>query len=219
MLADYETLETHFGNHLRRADKLGADEELFFPVRFLDRLFHFAENLSVVENRHNPELEVNRAGRDFDIWVDNMVANPIVSLSDDDYITPIEVKLIDIEQFESGKDGIVKAVTANGTFDVLDADGVPLKSGDIEEIGLQMEVTGTFDDEDRPESLEYLASIFIRAAQSMNIDLNSPAADGFADKLFDYFKYDLVNLVPSLMEDLQLIAESRILKLRACCIA
>ena len=213
MFADYETLETHFGNHLRSTDRLGTDEELFFPIRFLDRLFHFAENLSVVENRRNPEIEVNTAGRDFDLWVDNMVANTVISLSDDECITPIEVKLIDIEQFESGKDGLLKAVTARGVYDVLDADGLPLKSGNIEEIGLEMEVTGSFDDEDRPESLEYLASIFIRAAQSMNIDLNSPAAAGFADRLFDYFKYDLVGLVPNLMEDLQLIAESRILKL------
>ena len=213
MFADYETLETHFGNHLRSTDRLGTDEELFFPIRFLDRLFHFAENLSVVENRRNPEIEVNTAGRDFDLWVDNMVANTVISLSDDECITPIEVKLIDIEQFESGKDGLLKAVTARGVYDVLDADGMPLKSGNIEEIGLEMEVTGSFDDEDRPESLEYLASIFIRAAQSMNIDLNSPAAAGFADRLFDYFKYDLVCLVPNLMEDLQLIAESRILKL------
>lgn len=213
MFADYETLETHFGNHLRSTDRLGTDEELFFPIRFLDRLFHFAENLSVVENRRNPEIEVNTVGRDFDLWVDNMVANTVISLSDDECITPIEVKLIDIEQFESGKDGLVKAVTASGIYDVLDADGMPLKSGNIEEIGLEMEVTGSFDDEDRPESLEYLASIFIRAAQSMNIDLNSPAAAGFADRLFDYFKYDLVGLVPNLMEDLQLIAESRILKL------
>ena len=167
----------------------------------------------MVENRRNPEIEVNTAGRDFDLWVDNMVANTVISLSDNECITPIEVKLIDIEQFESGKDGLVKAVTASGIYDVLDADGMPLKSGNIEEIGLEMEVTGSFDDEDRPESLEYLASIFIRAAQSMNIDLNSPAAAGFADRLFDYFKYDLVGLVPNLMEDLQLIAESRILKL------
>ena len=213
MFADYETLETHFGNHLRSTDRLGTDEELFFPIRFLDRLFHFAENLSVVENRRNPEIEVNTAGRDFDLWVDNMVANTVISLSDDECSTPIEVKLIDIEQFESGKDGLLKAVTARGVYDVLDADGMPLKSGNIEEIGLEMEVTGSFDDEDRPESLEYLASIFIRAAQSMKIDLNSPAAAGFADRLFDYFKYDLVGLVPNLMEDLQLIAEIRILKL------
>ncbi len=212
MFADYETLETHLGNHLRRADNYDMNEDLFFPVQFLDRLFHFAEDLSVVENRHNPELEVLRSGRNFDLWIDDMVANAVIYLSDENSVAPMEVKLIDIESF-TVKDNNIVATTADGDFMVVGNDGEPLIVNKIEDLKLNVETVGSFDEEERPESLEYLASIFIRAAQSMKTEVSNDTSGRIVDPIYNFFKYDLAKIVPDLYEDLCLISEKKILRL------
>ncbi len=213
MFADYETLETHLGNHLRRADNYDMNEDLFFPIQFLDRLFHFAEDLSVVENRRNPEVEVLHFGRDFDIWIDDMVANAVIYLADENTVAPMEVKLIDVQSFRVNASGNIIATTDDGEFIVIGNDGEPISVTKIEDLCLNIETVKSFDEEERPETLEYLASIFIRAAQSMKTEVSNKTTHKFVNPIYEYFKYDLAKLVPALMDDLMLISENKMLKL------
>ena len=211
-LADYETLETHLGNHLRKCDNYNTDDELFFPIGFLDRLFHFAEEVAALQHLENPEIKATTPGKDFDLWVDDMVATASIFLSDG-ISDPFEAQLIDVEQIRIDEQRNVIATVDGCDYYVFSAAGEPLKSDNIQDLAIDIETIGTFSDDERPDTLDYLASIFIRAAMSMKMQVSNANAPHLSSTIYNVFREELLPFIPSLLEDLRLITDSQILRL------
>lgn len=210
MTLDYESLETLLGNRFRVSDNYDMDRDLFFPVSFLDRLFHFAQDLATVENRRDSRVKVQAFGRYFDIWVDDMVAKTRLHVNKGD--NGAVVRLIDVACMKFLESGEVYAHVDGVEHLVTDEHGFPLRAYSPDDLALEIETSNTFDSE-FPETLEYLASFFIRAAAGLKTEVNNTAAPRLADMLFDHFKFDLVPLVPDLFEDLSLIADRHVFTL------
>lgn len=214
MTVDYETLETALGNLLRKSDNYNLDNAHFFPVGFLDRLFHFAQDMSVVEHRRDEKNEIISSGDDFDRWIDDMVATATVLVGRDTDTEPIETQLVDIASLTFDGEGRVIAEMADGGSATLMAnDSAPLKAMALDD--LMIEVEQDYRRQSAPlETLEYLASVFYRASRSLKIDISNENSDRFIEPIFKFFKFDLIPFVPDLLEDLEQIADERLVSLK-----
>lgn len=216
MTVDYETVETALGDKLRACDNYDLDHAHFFPIGFIDRLFHFAQDLSVVEHRHDDKREVTTSGDDFDRWVDDMVSGTILLVRTAPGAEPVEARLIDVLSLDFASDGTVTAEMAEGgTAQVmLDAD-TPLLASGVDDLNIAVEEA--YERQSSPlRSLEYLASMFFRAGRSLKINICNQNRDLFIEPIFKFFKFDLVPMINDLQEDLEQIADEQLLTVRLC---
>lgn len=215
MTVDYESLETYLGNILRQSDNYDLDDAHFFPVGFLDRLFHFAQDLSVVENRRDPNRELLTSGDDFDRWVDDMIATASVMLRPEGSSKVVTVQLVDIAslRFDDGR-GCVTVEMADGSSAVLMNDeSAPIIVTSPDE--LTIEVEQAYSRQSEPlKTLEYLASMFYRASKALKVEISNDNREKFIEPVFRFFKFDLIALIPDLQEDLEQIADERLLVIR-----
>ena len=208
----YEDLETSIGGKFRTMDNYDLEDAHFFPVSFLDSLFEFSQKLSIVENRRNPKAAVDYCHDDFNVWVDNMVANAKVRIEVDGKY--VDSRLIDIEEMQFA-DGRVKAVMAetSASHIVCDRNNNPVKADDPED--LKPEVTTAYHRQKSPlENIEYLASLFYRAGKAMKVDINNANVEKFREPFFKFFKFDMIPMIPALLEDLEQIADEELLEIR-----
>ncbi len=210
---DYESLETLLGQQLRQSDNYDLDQEHFFPIGFLDRLTHFSQNLSVVENRHDDKIELNYHGDDFDRWVDNMVSATHVYLKPDGAEEVCDTCLSDILEITLNSDKTVSATLFDETSaSAVNSDGSPLTADNVESLCLAIDLD--YGRQSSPlKSLEYLASLFYRAGRSMKMNICNSNRDRFIDPIFNFFKFDMVRLVPELLGDLEQIYDEQLLNL------
>ena len=217
MTVDYETLETALGSRLRVCDNYDLDNAHFFPIGFIDRLFHFAQDLSVVEHRHDEKREVTTSGDDFDRWVDDMISGTVLLVKPLDADTePVEARLIDVLSLDFGADGSVTAEMAEGGMArvMLDAATPPTAYG-VDDLNIAVEEA--YDRQSSPlRTLEYLASMFYRAGRSLKINICNQNRDMFIEPIFKFFKFDLVPIINDLQEDLEQIADEQLLTIRLC---
>lgn len=216
MTVDYETVETALGDKLRACDNYDLDHAHFFPIGFIDRLFHFAQDLSVVEHRHDEKREVTTSGDDFDRWVDDMVSGTILLVRTAPGAEPVEARLIDVLSLDFASDGTVTAEMAEGgTAQVmLDAD-TPLLASGVDDLNIAVEEA--YERQSSPlRSLEYLASMFFRAGRSLKINICNQNRDLFIEPIFKFFKFDLVPMINDLQEDLEQIADEQLLTVCLC---
>ncbi len=214
MTVDYESLETHLGNIFRMSDNYDLNDAHFFPVGFLDRLFHFAQDLSVVENRRDKKREILTSGDDFDRWVDDMIATASVQVRLDVSGSVVTAQLIDIASLQFEADGTVKAEMVDGNSAVLMADeSTPMNVTSLEQ--LTIDVEQAYSRQSEPlGTLEYLASMFYRASKALKVDISNDNRDKFIEPVFRFFKFDLIPMIPDLQEDLEQIADERLLVIR-----
>lgn len=214
MTVDYETIETALGRRLRTSDNYNLDNAHFFPVGFLDRLFHFAQDMSVVEHRRDEKHEITSSGDDFDRWIDDMVATASVLVRREGSSEPVEAQLVDIASLTFGDGGEVTAEMADGSGAILMSDSSsPLMATSLDD--LTVEVEQNYSRQSAPlETLEYLASVFYRASRSLKIDISNDNSTRFIEPVFKFFKFDLIPFVPDLLEDLEQIADEHLLSLK-----
>lgn len=205
----YEDIETAVGNIFRRLDNYNVEEHHFFPVSFIDRLTHFAQDLSIVESRKNPEIKPNSYGSDFDIWVDNMAAKCKVNLLIDNEIKT--VRLIDIAEMTFDGNGGVRAVTGNGEQATVLAGEKAMKA--FSPADFKLKLTTHYDKGEVLEDIEGLASLFIRAGMAMKIEINNENRPRFEEPVFNYFKYSLIPMIPNILEDLETIQDENLVQL------
>lgn len=216
MTVDYETVETALGNRLRTCDNYDLDHAHFFPIGFIDRLFHFAQDLSVVEHRHDEKREVINSGDDFDRWVDDMVSGTILLVRTAPGAEPVEARLIDVMSLDFAPDGTVTAEMAGGVTAqvMLDAE-TPLLASGVDDLNIAVEEA--YERQSSPlRTLEYLASMFFRAGRSLKINICNQNRDLFIEPIFKFFKFDLVPMINDLQEDLEQIADEQLLTVRLC---
>lgn len=207
---DYEELETAVGNYLRRQDSFNVAEHHFFPIGFIGRLCRFGQDLSVVEHRHNPQVKVADYGSDFDIWIDNMAACCTLHAADGGNIR--HLKLIDITYMEFSDNGSVTvSITGDGSFPLTGSDGRPIRATCPE--NLPLELTTHYSHGEPLEDIEGLASLFIRAGQIMNIEINDENRPRFEETVFSHFKFELVPMIPYILEDLETILDQGLVRL------
>jgi len=210
---DYEYLETAVGNVLRKQDNYNVGEHHFFPIGFLDRLAHFAQDLSVVENRRNPQSRQNSYGSDFDIWLDNMASKCVVGLRDGDRLE--SVPLINIVEMIFTPDKEVFAVLGDGrelrVMSGVSESAEPMAAASPEDFGLAIETD--YCGSEPLEDIEGLASLFIRAGSAIGVDISNENRPLFENRIYDHFKFDLVPMLPYLLEDLETIHDLNLVRL------
>lgn len=207
----YEDLETAIGNLLRKMDNYDMAEHHFFPISFLDRLTHFAENISVVESRSNPDIKPVDTGSTFDVWVDNMAAKCKVLLQTENNRT-ITVPLIEIYDMDFTPEGEVYARTGETSrFRVLGQDGKPLAASSPED--LHIKISTQYERGETLEDLEGLASLFIRAGRAMKVEINNANRPLFEEKIFNHFKFDLIPMIPYIQDNLETILDEDLVTL------
>lgn len=216
---DYETLEEHLGNRLRSADNLDYSSEEFFPVSLIDMLFHFSEKLSVVENRREKGGFKNFHGHDFDRWIDNMIASTPVFIEDEEGdIT--KVTLVDIDSM------VIDAVSGKVTITLPDETSyravIPVDSTHYEQMMLKTldDLSVSLDlpaverlftpneDNEIYEGFGQVAHIVRLIAEKSGIDINRVDRAVLSKKLFEVFKFELLPLIPSIWNDMEVIYDT-----------
>lgn len=208
----YEELETAIGNIFRKQDNYDMADNHFFPISFLDRLTHFAQDLSVVENRQNPEIKTNDYGATFDIWVDNMAAKTLITLRTESGET-VTLPLIEIYGMQFCDDGTILARTGETSlFTVVGEDGQPLRCASPDDF--RIKIMTAYSKGEPLEDLEGLASLFIRAGRAMKIEISNETRPLFEDKIFRHFKFELIPMIPYIQENLETILDEDLVSLK-----
>ena len=211
MTYDYEEIEEHFGSILRATNYVDLSSGVFLPVKFIGRLMAFAESLSEEARKSNADVRVSILNKEFSRWVDDMVAQLTLTVKSDLADTPVHCQLIDVEQMivERGRPLKVVLTGERGEHTVMDAEGNPLAADELADLKLEVDFSRLLEHD--LQGIEYLASLLIRGAMAMKTELSADMFDDFSDRFFDYFKYDLEQLTPSILEDLQTIADHKLL--------
>lgn len=223
---DYETLEEHLGAILRKSDNIDFHSDNFFPVSLLDKLFHFSEKLSVIENRHEKNSFKNFHGHDFDRWIDNMIASTSLLLQDDNKeIT--EINLIDIDCININEEtGETTVVLPNETIYRLmaktgETDRHEMKLHSLEEMSVSLDLSGVSydavtDDNEPYQGFGGLAHVFRVVCEKSSINPTSVNAAKLSDKIFELLKFELLPLIPSLWNDMEIIYDTVRAELTHC---
>lgn len=213
MIFDYEEIEEHFGSILRATDYVDLSAGVFLPVKFIGRLMAFAESQSQEARKSNADVRVSILNKEFGRWVDDMVAQLSLTVVSDLADAPVKCQLIDVEQMtlERGMPLKVMLTGERGEHTVLDSEGNPYAADELADLKLDVDFSRLVEHD--LQGIEYLASLLIRGAMAMKKELAADMFDDFSDRFFDYFKYDLEQLTPSILEDLQTIADHKLLVL------
>lgn len=215
---DYESIEEYLGNRLRTADNLDYHSDEFFPVSLLDMLFHFSEKLSIVENRHDKGSFKNFHGHDFDRWIDNLVASATLTIEDDENEAS-EIKLIDIDSIRINPDGDTTVMLPDETvYNVINiTDGISRQKvsiNSVQQLDISLDLKNIIsqaannEDEEEYQAFGSLAHV-VRVVCEKN-SINPAEIDGrrLSEKIFEIFKFELLPLIPSLWNDMEIIYDT-----------
>ncbi|MEE0980000.1 MAG: hypothetical protein UH625_11425 [Muribaculaceae bacterium] len=213
MRLDYEEIEEYLGGELRRHDYVDLEKGVFLPVRFIGRMMMFAEERSLKARQENPVAQVSIVNKEYSRWIDDMIAQLTMRVVSDMSAEPLECQLIDVEEMAVERHAPLTVTLSGdrGEHIVLDAEDDALEVDKLTDIGLEPDFSRLLEF-DLP-GVEYLASLFIRGAMALKVELTEENFPGFSDKFFDYFRYDLEQLAPSVLEDLQTICDNRLVSL------
>lgn len=215
---DYETIEEHLGNILRRSDNLDFHSENFFPVSIIDMLFHFSEKLSEIEKRRDSKSFRNFHGHDFDRWIDNMIADIPLYLKDDDEIC--KVKLIDIDCISINLTTCEVSVTLpdETTYAMLFIDSTgnykPLMLKNIEELTIHLDIAPVYslftpnEDNENYDGFGSIAHLIRVVCEKSNTTPDSVDKYMLSNKIFNVFKFELLPLIPSIWNDMEVIYDT-----------
>lgn len=215
MTFDYENIETHLGEYLRHADNLDIHSDHFFPITLLDRIFHYSEQQHGTEIEGGKKIHRNFHGHDFDRWIDNLIARTHLPLIDDEGNTET-VELVDIDSFTVGTPGAEVLVTLpdETTYTLLDRDGKPLQAHELEDLGVELDISDMFDrppvDNDSEQYLGFgtLAQIVrvVCERSGLKLEEGKMTAADLSERIFRHFRDELLPLIPSLWNDMEHIA-------------
>lgn len=213
-ILDYESVETYLGDRLRRADCLDVHADHFFPVTLLDLLFHYSEeHLGAALDEKNRKIHRNFHGHDFDRWIDNLVARTRLALAPDEPDAGAEsVELIDIDSLSINEGtGTVEVILPDETtYRLLDGDGSAMLSArSLDDIDIHVDIAGLFDrppvDSDAAPYMGFgmLAHVVRVACDKSGIDPAKVDPHKLSVQLFNHFKNELLDLIPSLWNDME----------------
>lgn len=210
---DYEQVEEHFGSILRNTNYVDLSAGVFLPVKFIGRLMAFAESQTAEAKKKDADVRVSILNKEFNRWVDDMVAQLELKVISDMGDEPVTCQLIDVEymQVSPGMPLTVVLTGERGRHTVLDSEDEAVSADDLKDLKLNVDFSRLLEHD--LQGIEYLASLLIRAAMAMKTELTAEMFDGFSNRFFDYFKFDLEQLTPSILEDLQTISDHRLVKL------
>lgn len=211
---DYEAIEEQLGGILRDTNYVDLTSGVFLPVKFIGRLMEFTESMSEEARKKNSDVRMNILNKEFGRWIDDMVAQLSLTVVSDLSAQPVHCQLIDVESIIIEPKEPLKAVLSGerGVHQVLDFDGHPIQVDSLDSLKLEPDFTRLLEQD--LQGIEYLASLLIRASMAMKMELNAEMFDDFSERFFNYFKYDLEQLTPSVIEDLQTIVDHRLVGLR-----
>ncbi|MDE6266526.1 MAG: hypothetical protein K2M07_04145 [Muribaculaceae bacterium] len=210
---DYEELEEHFGSILRDTNYVDLAGGVFLPVKFIGRLMEFSVSLADEVRKKNADVRVSILNKEFNRWIDDMVAQLSLTVVSDLSVNPVKCQLIDVEQMvvEPGQPALVILSGERGSHTVLDSAGEAIYAESLSDLHLDVDFSRLLEHD--LQGIEYLASLLIRAARAMKTELTADMFDEFSNRFFDYFKFDLEQLAPGILEDLQTIADHRLVRL------
>lgn len=215
---DYESIEEYLGNRLRAADNLDYHSDEFFPVSLLDMLFHFSEKLSIVENRHDKGSFKNFHGHDFDRWIDNLVASATLAIEDDENEAS-EIKLIDIDCIRIVPDGDTTVMLPDETvYNIINiTDGISRQKvsiNSIQQLDISLELkniisqTANNEEDEAYQAFGSLAHVVRVVCEKNSINPCDIDCRRLSEKIFEIFKFELLPLIPSLWNDMEIIYDT-----------
>ena len=207
---DYESVEIYLGDHLRRADCLDVHADHFFPVTILDRLFHYSEQLNGSVSDGSRMVHRNFHGHDFDRWIDNLVARTRL------YVSPAAaghgaIELLDIDSmtFEPGEP-VAVTLPDETTHTLLTAPmGDPLAASSLDELSIGIDLAGLFHkapvDADAEPYMGFglLAHVVRTVCEKSGIEPSKVDPVKLSDRIFDHFKNELLEHIPSFWNDME----------------
>lgn len=223
---DYESIEIYLGDHLRRADCLDVHADHFFPVTLLNRIFHYSEDrYGKATDADNRLVHRNFHGHDFDRWIDNLVARTLLHIDPPAAGDHPTVELIDIDSIRFGNEGgeIVVTLPDDTSHRLLANDSTePLRATTVEALSVEIDLSGLFHrqpvdaDSDPYMGFGLLAHVVRTVCDKSGIDPKGVDPVKLSDRIFDHFKEELLDLIPSLWNDMEHIAHYARPTLRTC---
>lgn len=211
---DYESIEIYLGDRLRRADCLDVHADHFFPVTLLDKLFHYSEECQGrALDEKGRAIHRNFHGHDFDRWIDNMVAHTRLTLAPEEPgEKPETVELIDIDSiaFDEATGAVEVRLPDDTAYQLMDeATGTPMVARALDELEVEIDIAGLFDrppvdgDAERYMGFGMLAHVMRVACEKSGIDPAKVDPRRLSEQLFAHFKDELLELIPSLWNDME----------------
>ncbi|MDE5607816.1 MAG: hypothetical protein K2I64_02645 [Muribaculaceae bacterium] len=207
---DYESIEIYLGDRLRRADCLDVHADHFFPVTLLDHIFHYSEEVNGSVSDGARVVHRNFHGHDFDRWIDNLVARTRL------HITPAAeghdvVELLDIDSMIFSEDSSVTVNLPDDTsHQLVDfSSGEPLRATSLDDLSVSIDLAGLFHrppvDADSEPYMGFgmLAHVVRTVCDKSGIDPAAVDPAKLSDRIFDHFKNELLDLIPSLWNDME----------------
>ncbi|MDE6085040.1 MAG: hypothetical protein K2G40_01385 [Muribaculaceae bacterium] len=212
---DYETIETHLGDSLRKSDNLDIHADHFFPITLLNRIFHYSEENHGTEMEGGRVIHRNFHGHDFDRWIDNLVARTRINLSDQEgNIEHIDLVDIDSMTISDNNDEVIITLPDETEYVLVDNENRPVKAEKLEDLHLSLDISHMFDrppvDNDAEQYLGFgtLAQIVRVVCERTGLKVNDErmSPQELSERIFRHFNNELLPLIPSLWNDMEHIA-------------
>ncbi len=211
-ILDYESIEIYLGDRLRRADCLDVHADHFFPVTLLDHIFHYSEQINgAVTDGSSRVIHRNFHGHDFDRWIDNLVARTRLHVEPGVAGHDI-IELLDIDSiaFDGSDAGVTVILPDDTTHRLLTSDSRErVRATSLDDLAVSIDLAGLFhrppvDNDSEPYmGFGLLAHVVRTVCDKSGIDPTAVDPVKLSDRIFDHFKNELLEHIPSFWNDME----------------